>query len=43
MTTPHEAKARHFRVLRPEGRAGDLDSFQTTHATQAVGKLGGLA
>jgi hypothetical protein len=36
MTTPHEAKARLFRVLRPEGRANGLDSFHTTHATQAA-------
>jgi hypothetical protein len=42
MTTPHEAKARLFRVLRPEGRADGLNSFQTTHAAQAVGKLGGF-
>jgi hypothetical protein len=27
MTTAHEAKARLFRVLRPEGRADRLDSF----------------
>jgi hypothetical protein len=26
-TTPHEAKACLFRVLRPEGRADRLDSF----------------
>ncbi len=35
VTTPPEAKARLFRVLRPEGRANGFDSFHTTHATQA--------
>jgi hypothetical protein len=36
MTASHEAKARLFRVLRPEGRADGLDSFHATNSAYAT-------